>query len=99
MVGRARMAQHHAVEAVMVLEAVQHVESQPLLIEAQQGVEVVARPGDTQDRDHERTLSLCFAVGQMRYTCPHDGVDMAAMTFGKMAWLLVLGLCALDVPA
>src|SRR6185436_14049214 len=48
MPGRLRVAQHDAVEAVMVLEAVQYGEPQAVAIERQQGVDVVGRSGDAQ---------------------------------------------------
>src|SRR5690349_1340903 len=48
MIRRLVVAQHDAVEAVMVLEAVEHGEAEAVAIERQQGIDVVARTGDAQ---------------------------------------------------
>ena len=64
MVGRPWATQHQAVETIMILETVQHAEAQPLLIEAQQGIEIVARSGDAQDRHHGQRYRRALRFGK-----------------------------------
>src|SRR5580704_4080387 len=71
MVGRARSPQHHAVEPVMIVEAVEHAEPQPVLIEAQQRFEIVGREGrlaGSEPGSWRASLSPNFCHGHRRST-------------------------------
>jgi putative oxidoreductase len=59
-VGRARPAEHHSVESLVVGEGAENLEPEPLAVEAQQRSKIVGGPGDAKDgnRGHAHAMSL-----------------------------------------
>jgi hypothetical protein len=73
MIGCAVVTDHHAVEAVMILEVAEKLEAQPIGIEADDRFQLVGRAGDPELRYGVHAGPTSIIAGHHQHQCVMDG--------------------------